>query len=56
MEEAEFPDARDDLLHLEKDYDEVRLRQSSAAAKKRRTVTPKETRTPEPNLFSLFWE
>jgi tubulin alpha len=44
MEEAEFVNGRDDLLHLEKGYNEVRLRQSSSGAKKRRAATPREMR------------
>jgi hypothetical protein len=45
MEEAEFADVRDDLLHLNKDYDDVRLRQLSEAAKKMMAATLRETRS-----------
>jgi hypothetical protein len=45
MEEAEFADARDDALHLEKDYDDVWLRQLSEAAKKMRAATLRQTRS-----------
>jgi hypothetical protein len=44
MKEAEFAKARDDLSHVENDYDEAGLRQSSAAAKKRRAATLKQRR------------
>jgi hypothetical protein len=44
MKEPEFAEARSDLSHLENDYDEVELRQSSAAAKKRRAATLRQRR------------
>jgi hypothetical protein len=53
MEDAECADARDDILHLEKDCDDLGLRQSNRAAKKRRATMRREMKS-GPAQFILF--
>jgi hypothetical protein len=55
MKEVKGAEAPDGLSHLEKDYDEVGLSSSRAAAKKRRAATLRQRRAPRTQcLLSQF--